>query len=169
MSYREKNVLTSITAGLVILASYVFYGYSQYQLDPEIMLDMKFWAETMLKFIGVGIIVTIIVQIVFHILYSIWISISENIKSEIKGKGQVDDKKIERKIKAEFVEDERDKIIELKSLRVGFAFAGTGFVAGLFALYFDQPGGVMLNITFLSMMIGSILEGITQLFYYRRG
>lgn len=72
-------------------------------------------------------------------------------------------------IKFEMVEDERDRLIELKSNRVGFAVAGLGFVAALVSLVLDYSPAVMLNIIFLSSSFGSICEGFVQLFYYRRG
>jgi Na+-driven multidrug efflux pump len=62
-----------------------------------------------------------------------------------------------------------DKLIELKSTRVGFAIAGVGFVAALLALILNYSPAVMLNVLFISFCAGSILEGFTQLYYYRRG
>jgi hypothetical protein len=67
------------------------------------------------------------------------------------------------------VEDEMDKLIELKSNRVGFFMAGIGFVAALVALVLNYSPVVMLNILFIAFSIGSLAEGFTQLFYYRRG
>jgi hypothetical protein len=169
MSYQEKRVLTNIAAGSTLLLAYVVYAYSKYSANTEILSDAKFWAGLMLSFIGIGIGLMIIIQIVFHILYSIGIAVTESIDSELNGKGRKSDKEIEKRIKAEFVEDERDRIIELKSLRIGFIFAGIGFVGGLVALYLDSQIGIMLNIFYIAIMTGSITEGITQLYYYRKG
>ena len=65
--------------------------------------------------------------------------------------------------------DERDRLIGLKSMRFGFAIAGIGFVSGLLTLLFDYAPAVMLNIMFVSFSLGSILEGIVQIYYYRKG
>ena len=163
MSYQEKRTITSILTGIFILAAYCIYAFGRYQaaIDPG---NLKFWAVTMLIFIGFGVVVSIIIQIVFHILLSISIAVKEKIQNQ-----EMDDKEIEKQIKAEMVEDEMDKLIELKSNRVGFILAGIGFVAGLVTLVFNYPPAVMLNILFISFSAGSLLEGFAQLYYYRKG
>jgi hypothetical protein len=81
----------------------------------------------------------------------------------------IDDKEIERAIGFEMVTDEMDTLIELKSMRIGFAVAGIGFIAGLISLVLNYSPVVMMNVLFISFSFGSILEGFTQLYYYRRG
>jgi len=126
--------------------------------------DLKFWATTMLIFIGIGIAATIAIQIVFHILTSIGIAIGKSIRDE-----RADDKEIEKSINAEMVEDEMGRLIELKAMRIGFFLTGMGFVAGLIALVLGYSAVVMLNILFLSASGASVLEGLTQIYFYRRG
>ena len=106
----------------------------------------------------------IIIQIVFHILMSIGIAVSKKIQNE-----DFDDKQIEKTIALEMVEDEMGKLIELKSIRVGFAVAGVGFVGALVALVFGYSPVVMLNVMYLSFSVGSIIEGLTQLYFFRKG
>jgi hypothetical protein len=118
----------------------------------------------MLLFIGIGVVITIISQIVFHILLSIGIAIKEQIQN-----GSVKDDEIEKNLELEMVEDEMDKLIGLKSMRVGFVVAGIGFVTGLIALVTGYSPAVMMNIIFISFNAGSILEGITQIYYYKKG
>jgi len=164
MSYQVKRTITNILTGLIVLTAYCFYAFGRYQsgiLAPD---DLKSWAQIMLIFIGIGIVAAIVIQIVFHILLSIGIAIKENIKN-----GSCDDQEIEKTIKLEMIEDEMDKLIELKSLRVGFVVAGIGFVASLIVLLLNYPAMVMLNLLFISFSLGSILEGFTQLYYYKRG
>jgi hypothetical protein len=164
MSYQVKRTITNILTGLIVLTAYCIYAFGRYQsgiLAPE---DLKSWAQIMLIFIGIGIIAAIVIQIVFHILLSIGIAIKENIKN-----GSCDDQEIEKTIKLEMIEDEMDKLIELKSLRVGFIVAGVGFIASLIVLLLNYPAMVMLNLLFISFSLGSILEGFTQLYYYKRG
>ena len=164
MSYQVKRTITSIFSGVVVLVVYCLYVFGRYQaglLTPD---DLKSWAEIMLMFVGIGIAVTIVIQIVFHILLSISIAIKENIKN-----GRCDDQEIEKTIELEMVEDEMDKLIQLKSMRMGFVIAGIGFVASLLALIFNYAPAVMLNILFISFSTGSLLEGFAQLYYYRKG
>ncbi len=164
MSYQETRTGASIFAGILILAAYCIYAFNPSRLAAIPTGDLKPWATTMLIFIAVGIGVTIVLQIVFHIFYSISLAVRSKIENQ-----QSDDKDIERTINREMVEDERDRQIELKSMRIGFFVAGIGFVGALLSLVFDYSQVVMLNILYLSFMTGSLLEGAGQLYYYRRG
>ena len=164
MSYQEKRIVVSIFSGLFIVGAYFLYTSSKIQAGTAAADDVRFWAIAMLMFIGLGIAATIIIQIIFHILLSIGLAIKEGIKN-----GKVDDKEIERSIGAEMVTDERDRLIELKSMRIGFTAAGIGFVASLLSIILHHSPVVMMNILFVSFSVGSILEGVTQIYFYRRG
>lgn len=163
MSYQEKRTVTSITTGVLLLAAYLIYVFSPAQLS-RLAADLKSWSITMLIFIGVGVIATIITQVVFHVLLSVSIAVRTKIEDQ-----DSDDEEIERSVKSEMVEDERDKIIELKSNRIGFIIAGAGFFGALGSLALDYSPVVMLNILFITFSLGSISEGIAQLVYYRKG
>jgi len=164
MSYQEKKTITSILTGALVLAAYCIYAFGKHQPGAGTTSDLKFWAMTMLIFIGIGVAASIIIQIVFHILLSISIAVKGKIQNQ-----DLDDKEIEKQIDAEMVEDEMDKLIELKAMRIGFAVAGIGFVAALVSLILNYSPAVMINIMFLSFSAGSLLEGFTQLYFYRKG
>jgi hypothetical protein len=164
MSYQEKRTIVSTITGIMVLAAYCIYALGQYQSGAAAAGDLKFWAMTMLKFIGIGIAASIVIQIVFHILLSISIAVKKAARGE-----NIADKEIEKSINAEIIEDEMDKLIELKSMRIGFIFAGIGFIASLVSLVFNYPPVVMINIMFISFMIGSLFEGFAQIFFYRKG
>jgi len=193
MSYKEKQTIVSILSGLLLLVIYSFYALSKVQSGVAAPDDLKFWATTILTFIVIGIVATIIIQIIFHILLSISIAVKGEVQKEIQKEivkrihnetqndSQIDrqvdlhykdpcnEQDIEKTIALEMVEDEMDKLIELKSMRVGFAIAGIGFVLSLISLVLDYAPAVMLNIAFFSFSIGSMIEGIVKLFYYKRG
>ncbi len=164
MSYQEKRTLVSIATGIIILVSYCIYTISKYRSEVIGIDDMKFWALHILIFIGIGIVANIIIQIIFHILMSITFAVQEKVHNN-----QCDDKEIESRIEVEMIEDEMDKLIELKANRIGFLSAGIGFMLSLVALILNYSPVVMLNIIFISFNIGSLLEGFTQLYYYRKG
>ncbi len=164
MSYQEKRSIVSILSGIALLAAYCLYTIGKYQKGLVAPGDLKFWATTILVFIGIGIVAFIVIQIVFHVILSISIAVS---KAVIEG--NYDDKEIEKAIKVDMIEDEMDKMIELKSIQFGFTIAGIGFIAGLVALVLNYSAVVMLNIFFISFSVGSILEGFVKIFYYRRG
>jgi hypothetical protein len=164
MSYQERRTIVSLISGALIIAAYCIYAFGRYQAGVVDASDLKFWAGTILTFVGIGVVVSIIIQIVFHILMSIAIAVSKKMHDE-----QCDDREIEKSIDAEMVEDEMDKLIELKSMRVGFVIAGIGFIAALISLVLGYSAAVMLNILFLSFSGGALLEGVAQLYFYRRG
>jgi hypothetical protein len=164
MSYPVKRTITNILSGIAILTAYCITAWGSYRSGEIATDNLRAWAGLILTFIGIGIVATIIIQIVFHILLSISVAVSKKIQNE-----KFDDKEIEKQIGAEMIEDEMDRLIELKSLRVGAFVAGLGFVAGLVSLLLNHPPALMLNIFFLSFLGGSILEGFAQLFLYVRG
>lgn len=168
MSYQERKTIVNILSGVAILVAYGVYAFGRVQAGLVASGDVKFWAGTMLIFIGVGIVAMIIIQIIFHILMTIGLTVQKKIQNE-----QLDDKVIEQTVEkvmeAEMVEDEMDKLIEMKANQVGFAIAGVGFVTALITLVLGASVVVMLNILFCTFSAGSIFEGIVQLYYYRKG
>lgn len=163
MAFKEKRTIVTIVTGILILVAYCRQSFGRPVVETATDMILKAQAVTMLKFIGIGVLAMIVIQILFHILYSISLAVSSTIQ-----KGSCDDKEIEEAIALEVVDDERDKIIELKSLRVGFVITGAGFVASLLWLVMDGSPTHLLNILFLSFALGSIIEGFTRLFYYSR-
>ena len=162
MSYQEKRTIVSVVSGTLLLLGYCIYACTKLGLNN--LTDLKPWAVTMLVFIGIGIAAMIVIQIVFHILLSIGIAVKKKINDE-----SIDDKEIEHSIEREMVEDEMDKLIELKANKIGYSFVSFGFVVGLITLAMGIPAAVMLNLLFLGCMIGAIVEGLIQLRYYRKG
>jgi hypothetical protein len=160
VSYQEKKTIVSIVTGILIMVAYCIYALNRYSAQQADLGDMKAWGIMMLIFIGVGVAVAIVMQIVFHIAMSIAVAVRER---------DCDDKAIEKAVEAAVVEDEMDKLIELKAMKVGFAIAGAGFLGALASVALGCPGGVMLNILFLSFSLGSLVEGALSLYYYRAG
>jgi hypothetical protein len=164
MSYQEKKTIVTVLTGLLILAAYCIYTIDKVKSGVVAPDDLKFWASAMLIFIGIGIVAMIVILIVFHILLSISIAVKDQLQN-----GKCNDKEIEKNIELEMVEDEMDKLIGLKSLRIGYAVGGAGFIAALISVVLNYPPAVMINIIFVSVSIGSVAEGIAQLYFYRRG
>ena len=164
MSYKVTRTIVSIVTGMMLMAAYGIYAYSKIQSGAAAPGDLKFWATTILLYIGIGVVATIVIQIIFHILISITMAVKEQVQT-----GKCDDKAIEKKLELDMVEDEMDKLIKLKSMRISFIVAGIGFVAALVSLVLNYSPAVMLNILFVSFAVGSIIEGCTQLYYYRKG
>jgi len=169
MSYHAKRTVTSIVTGAAVLAAYCIYVFGPAHAGAQ--GDLQSWAVTMLIFLGISAAAAVAIQVVFHIMLSVGIAVKETVKETVlEGKIAADnDQRISRSINAEFVEDERDRLIDLKSMRVGFFAAGVGFIAGLVSLALGYSAIVMLNVLYLSFGVASLLSEFANLVYYRRG
>jgi hypothetical protein len=164
MSFQEKRTMVTILTTILILGAYCMKAYEQYRLSAMATADIKFWAGTTLGFIGVSIVIAVMIQIVFHVLFSVSIAVQKKRQND-----KCEDREIERAVGIEMATDEMEKLIELKSMRVGFGMVGIGFVLSLVSQILDYGPGVMVNMMFGSFCIGMLLQGITKLYYYRRG
>jgi hypothetical protein len=150
MSYQEKKTIANLVAGILVLIAYCVHAISKYQAGTVGPDDLKSWAGIMLIFTGIGIAVAIVMNIVFHIILAVM--------GEIRKEKTIDER-----------EDEMDKLISLKSLRIGYAVGGAGFIASLLSLVLNCPAAVMINILFLSFGMASLVEGFLRLYFYRKG
>ncbi|OHD15329.1 MAG: hypothetical protein A2086_08420 [Spirochaetes bacterium GWD1_27_9] len=155
MSNQERRVFISILNGVFILVAYFIFVLFFKKVDSGENI-LKFYAITMLVFIVAGIII--------QILSLIFLSIFISVKNAIENKDYTNVSK-----DCEIIEDEMDKLIELKSLGIGYAFVGIGFVISLITLILNFEPYIMLNIIFISFLAGSIFEGVAKLYFYKRG
>ena len=162
MSYQEKRTIASIITSFVFICAYCLYAFGPVGMAHQ--NDLQFWAKTILIFIGIGVVVMIVIQIVFHVLMAVGKAIQQKMKDD-----NVNGEEIEKSIKAEVVEDEMDKMIELKANKIGNSFVGIGFIAGLAAVAFGASAVVLINILFVAMWVGGLIEALMQIRYYRRG
>ena len=152
MSYQEKKTIALMVSSIILIVAYGIFIFQKYEAGViDMANDLRFWASTMLVFVGVGIVLTIVVLIIFHILNAI---VNEATKQE------QDDTTLE---------DEMDKLIELKASRATSIAFGIGFITSLIMLVIQKSPVIMLNTIFLSCFMGSFLESIVKLVYYRKG
>ena len=157
MSYKSKRNLISMVAGVLLIIGYIIYVLRKDSPAPD---DLKTWAVTMLIFIGTSVAVMVVIQILFHIGLAIGIAVKEK---------ENDDKRVERIMESSMYEDERDKLINLKSSHIGNVCAGIGFVAGLIALALGISAVVALHIIAGAFAVGSIIEGGVSIYLDERG
>ena len=160
MSYNSKKMIVSMGAGVLFVAAYIIYifGKSAPALD-----DLKAWAVIMLVFIGIGIAAVIVIMILFHILFAAGIAAKEHIQ------GRKPEENVERIIKSSMIEDERDKLIESNSNRIGRVFTGFGFIAALFTLACGISAVIALHVIFGASIIGNFIGGCVNIYYHERG
>ena len=117
----------------------------------------------MLVFIGVSVAIIIVVHILFHIALAIGIAARE------KMQGREPDENVGRIMESSMMEDEREKLIGLKSTHIGSVLAGFGFFAALIALAVGASAVAVLHIIFGAFAAGSIAEGIARVWFYEKG
>lgn len=148
MSYQEKKALLNFFVTLTVLLTYSNYVYTHYW-NAELSTDelLLFWSKYFLIYMGV--------QIVIHILVHILVNIS---------RGMANGGKL-----VEEIEDEFDKIIELKSTRNSMVTFSLSLIAGFIFL----AAGYSINAFFLTLLIGGMtseaIDAISRITYYRRG
>ena len=173
MTYNSKKIIAGMAAGTLTVAAYVAYaafaraaaganaaagvaGVAGLQ-QPD---DVRSWAKLLLAFIAIGVAAQIAVQIAFHVAFAVGVAVKEREK---------DERKIKRIMEASMVEDERDKLIILKSLRIGRACSGAGFIAALFALAGGAPAAVALHVALGACAAASFAEGCAGVFLNEKG
>lgn len=168
MNYKTKQIWVFLTTAVIFFLVYVsrVFGIVR-EYGKEIFIDTSFWAKTMLIYIGIGVGVIIIVQILFNIGLAIFTAIKSKVESEIT-KEVIE---IEEVIEDVFddTEDEMDQLIKLKAGRIGYIVTGISFFAGLMIIFFGGAIGVMLNLLYISFIVGGMIESVVKLIYYKRG
>jgi len=163
MSFKSKKMIASVAAATALLIAYIVYALGSKAPAPD---DLKAWGVAMLVFIGVSVVVMIVIQILFHITFAIGLAVKEGIA--VKGRER-DEKTLRRIFDSETVEDERDKLVELKSARIGYIIGGVGFIAALVALVTGHSALFALHTVFGAFFIGSAAEGVAGVWQYERG
>jgi len=148
MAYKEKQSLITILIYILGIGSYLGYILTR---DPVQYNDSKFWASTMLIFIGILIVMTIVILVAFHIAYEVIYTV----KNE---KGQIDD-----------VVDEMEKLISLKSVRNGGIVSSVAILFAPVLVLFDVSLIWVLNVVYIGFFVAAIFEECSKLYFYRRG
>jgi uncharacterized membrane protein len=147
MEQKEKQVLVSVIASLTIIVFYSLWVYSKYiESNPEVINDLRFWGRSFIVLIPVAIIT----QIVIHILFAI-------INKIVTGE-DLSDK-----------DDERDKLIELKSLRVSHWIFIVGFTLAMGAVALGMELWVMFVTLIFSGFLSDLISSSVKIWYYRKG
>ena len=149
MSYKENSIVVSLAAHLMIIAYYLGKVFAMVQdgglVDTQLF---RLWA--------VVIITTILVTIAGNILINIVVSIVYAIRTGGKEYEQ-------------FIEDERDKLIELKGTKVSYITFSVGVLVAMLSFAFGQEALVMFSLIIFFSISAEIAGNLAQLYLYRRG
>lgn len=147
MSYQEKQNVVNIFSGLLVTAIYAYIIY-QKQLSGELDLatDYRQWGFLFIIFIGVSIVARVIIQIIFHIINAIATRTDDVPK-----------------------DDERDKLVKLKSTRNSHYVFITGFTFSMIMLAIGWPVYTLFIVYIATGVLAEITDNGSQIFYYRKG
>jgi hypothetical protein len=149
MSYQEKKVTVSLAAHLFIAGYYLFNVNRMLQ-------DGGLNAGELFSLWAVVIITAILITIFGNILANIILSIIHAIRTG--------GEEAER-----FIEDERDKLIELKGSRVSYIIFSIGVLGAMLTFVFGQSPLVMFSLIILSSITAEIAGNVAQIILYRKG
>lgn len=147
MDNKEKQILVTIITMILILTGYSLYVYQTYiKPDVSIINNFQFWGKTFLILIPV----TIVSQIVIHIIFAIINKIVTNEDMPT-------------------LNDERDKLIELKSIRISHWIFTVGFLLSMVTQVIGMQPYIMFITLIASGFISGIVSEFAKLYFYRRG
>lgn len=146
MSYQEKRSILNMVSTVLISGIYFWYVFKG---NPTVGMSAEellyFWGKSILILIPVTIVAKIVIAIVFAVGNTV--ATREKIPST----------------------DERDKLIELKSLQNSRYMFGFGFILAMIALAMNMSVNVMFIVIVLAGVVSEIVENASQLYFYRKG
>lgn len=147
MDQKEKQIIVTSISMIVIFASYSLYVYYKYIAGNFALLDdFKFWGKAFLMLIPV----TIVMQIIIHIIFAIINKIATNEDMDT-------------------LSDERDKLIDLKAIRISHWIFTLGFMFAMASLAFGLRPYLMFVILFAFGLVSSLISEIAKIYFYRKG
>ncbi|REK75114.1 DUF2178 domain-containing protein [Paenibacillus paeoniae] len=147
MSYQEKKVIVSIISGILIFTLYTLYAINNAEEGSITSAnDFSFWGSFILVLLPVSIVAKIIIHIVFVI--SNKIATNEDEPS---------------------IEDEFDKMVELKADRISLYVFSIGFILAMIPLVTDFPTYFTFLLLICFGFLSDLMGRIAQLYFYRKG
>jgi len=148
MNFEVKNIYAGLVTMAIIFTIYAvvvaqMYGEGRFE-GPE---GNALLAKAILALMLGGVLVHILVAILTNIVLAI----------------------IARDPKPSFVVDERDKLIELRGLRVSYYVFGAGFVTAIAVMALGAGVFWVFNLLLASCAVSTLVEAVVRLACYRRG
>jgi len=147
MSRHEVNIIATLISTALVFAIYWVKMHQMYQAGMFNTADTaSLVGKAILLLIVVQIGVNIVTRIASHILFY-----------------------VSRREDEPDMEDERDKLIELRGLRISFFVLSGGFILSMIALAVGQPTFLVFNLIIFSFTVGDMAGNGLKLHHYRRG
>ena len=149
MSFQEKNITVTLVNFSLILAFYLIRLF-------QMIRSESFNSINVFRLWGIVIILAVVVTILATILTHIVSAIIQAIKT--KEEPDIED-----------IEDERDKLIDLRGTRVTYTVSSIGVFLSMLTFALGQPPLVMFTLLIFFGVAAQIVGDIFRLYLYRRG
>jgi len=150
MSHQEKNITASLVSFTLILGYYLISILGMIQTEGLVSTKVfRLWGFV----IALGIFGTIVSTIFTHIVSAIIHAVKTG----------------EEDPKIEDIEDERDKLIDLRGTRVAYIVSSSGVFLSMLAFALGQPPLAMFSLLIFFGIFAQVIGDISRLVLYRRG
>jgi hypothetical protein len=149
MSSREKHIVVTLACFSLLLGYYLVNWISMYQtvgLDQTTIF--RLWGTVIIAGILVTILGTILTYIGSNVAYAI---------------------RTGKETGEPMVEDERDKLIELKGEYASYIVFSIGVFIAMLSFVFGQPALMMFSLIVFFSLLAQVVGDIFQLVRYRKG
>lgn len=149
MSNRQNTITISLISNLIILGYYLVNIWPIFQRDAWNPADIfRLWV--------IVVVASIVLNIVGNIIAAITINIAHAIKTNSNQEVRL-------------LDDERDKLIELKGVRVAYVASSIGIFLSMLSFVLNQPALVMFSLLLLFSLIAEIIGNVSQFYFYSKG
>jgi hypothetical protein len=149
MSFHQRTVTVSLVIFSLILGLVVIRVVKMIQTDT-------FTMENVVQLWGIVLVLAVIGTIVATILTQI-------------GSGIVQAARTGEEPKLDDIQDERDKIIDLRGTRVTYLVTSLGGFFAMLTFVLGQSPLVMFSLLLLFGVLGQVVGDLARLYLYRRG
>jgi len=150
MSFQQRNITVSLVTFILILGFYLLRIFQLLQSDT-------FTSTNIFRLWGIIIILAIVATIVLTILAHIGSAIVQVIKTG------------DENPKIEDIQDERDKLIDLRGTQITYLASSLGVLVAMLTFVFGQPPLVMFSLLVFFGLLAQIIGDFSRLMLYRRG
>jgi hypothetical protein len=149
MSFQEKNITVTLINFSLILGFFLFRVI-------QMILGGSFLSSNVFRLWGIVIVLAVVVTIAATILTHMGAGILEAIRTQ-------------EEPEIESVQDERDRLIDLRGTRVTYTISSIGVFLSMLTYVFGQPPLVMFSLLIFFGIVAQIIGDISRLYLYRRG
>lgn len=147
MSYQERRAIVSLLTTMLSSGVYLYYVWQRYQNGQfEQTAEFAFWAWSIVLFVPFQVVIKVIMEVVFIVIHI-----------------------VATKKEEPTIQDEFDRLIDLKAVRNFSNMFMLGFFLSLGTLILNMPPYSLFLGFLLSMMLAGVILDVSQIYFYRNG